>query len=470
MNKFCARALLALTMGVALQSAQARDPFTLDVTVDGNRNRMFGFANVEQAIDQLDVDRLGQDLQYGGTESVLVAMDFRGLGIDLSFADSSNALVFAIPGLNFNATPDPERQESSDQKVFQGASRKESLEQLKDYLKENKAALKVLLTRLAQVSPIDPLAGNPLSLMSQTQGRNFAHGFTHKVSQVYGCSTTAFNRSGGVQLAARDEGWALGCGIPVMMASAGQGGDLFREAQDRAAALRGENEIGIGLSYQSTTADVAGGSYKSSSVNLPLSYTAKFNADPRKKFRVDIPLSYTDAEGAKSYSVGLGFAYTHPISDVWTITPAVGAGVTGSEDLGSAGGVLSYSIASAYSWRIGDWGLSMGNMIGKYDSLGLTLGDIEAEADISSTAFVNGLLLSGPGSLLARDMVIEYHITDTRLTGDEVYAEYYDEAGVSVGWIKQRHGVITRYLKAGVSYLTGDRDISGYKLNLALRF
>lgn len=456
---------LCLSAGLAM-SAEARKPFELDFSVNDGANTLndVGFTTVQEAIAEIDLDRLGGQLNYDPNGSqVSVAMDFRGLDMSMEFAANGGTLAFSVPGLQIT-------------EQFQGRGegvreqRADALDQLETYLEQNPDALKRILTRLAQVSPIDPLAGNPLSLMSQTQGRNFAHGFTHKVSQVYGCSTTAFNRNGGVQLAARDEGWALGCGIPVMVASAGQHGDLFREAQDRAAALRGENEIGIGLSYQSTTADVAGGSYKSSSVNLPLSYTAKFNADPRKKFRIDIPLSYTDAEGAKSYSVGLGLAYTHPISDVWTITPAVGAGVTGSEDLGSAGGVVSYSIASAYSWRIGDWGLSMGNMVGKYDSLGLTLGDIEAEADISSTAFVNGLLLSGPGSLLARDMVIEYHITDTRLTGDEVYAEYYDEAGVSVGWIKQRHGVITRYLKAGVSYLTGDRDISGYKLNLALRF
>lgn len=454
-----------LSVGLAF-AAEARKPFELDFSVNNGADTLndVGFTTVAEAIEEIDLDRLGDRLNYNPDGSqVLVNMDFRGLGMTMEFAASAGTLVFEVPGLQIN-----------EQFVGRGegvrAQRADALDQLETYLEQNPDALKRILTRLAQVSPIDPLAGNPLSLMSQTQGRNFAHGFTHKVSQVYGCSTTAFNRHGDVQLAARDEGWALGCGIPVMVARAGDGGDLFREAQDRAAALRGENEIGIGLSYQSTTADVAGGSYKSSSVNLPLSYTAKFNADPRKKFRIDIPLSYTDAEGAKSYSVGLGFAYTHPISDVWTLTPAVGAGVTGSEDLGSAGGVVSYSIASAYSWRIGDWGLSMGNMVGKYDSLGLTLGDIEAEADISSTAFVNGLLLSGPGSLLARDMVIEYHITDTRLTGDEVYAEYYDEAGVSVGWIKQRHGVITRYLKAGVSYLTGDRDISGYKLNLALRF
>lgn len=458
-------AMLCLGLGVVM-GAEARKPFELDFSVNGGANTLdnVGFTTVKEAIEEIDLDRLGSQLNYDPNGSqVTVGMDFRGLGMTMDFAANDGTLVFAVPGLQIN-----------ENFVGRGESvreqRADALDQLEAYLEKNPDALKRILTSLARVSPIDPLAGNPLSLMSQTQGRNFAHGFTHKVSQVYGCSTTAFNRQGGVQLAARDEGWALGCGIPVMVASAGDGSDLFREAQDRAAALRGENEIGIGLSYQSVTADIAGGSYKSSSINLPLSYTAKFNADPRKKFRIDIPLSYTDAESAKSYSVGLGLAYTHPISDVWTITPAVGAGVTGSEDLGSAGGVVSYSIASAYSWRLGDWGLSMGNMIGKYDSLGLTLGDIEAEADISSTAFVNGLLLSGPGSLLARDMVIEYHLTDTRLTGDEVYAEYYDEAGISVGWIKQRHGVITRYLKAGVSYLTGDRDISGFKLNLALRF
>ena len=439
------------------QPAQAnRKPFVANVQVGGNAAPPAGFSSVDESIDYFDPDSLRQQFPTADRDAVLASLDFRGIEITLDFAADGGEMGFSVDKLGFTtqfgrtcnaASPD-------DCKL----ARQEALDQLKDFLESNPQFLKRLLTALARFSPIDPLAGNPESLFGRSMRADFQQGFTHKVSQIWGCNTTAFNSV---------------FSEPIQVAAVGDVRDIFADAQARAAELQAQNEIGFGVMYSSTTAESTGGDYATTGIVVPLSYTIKLDSDPRKKIRFDLPLGYSDTEGAVSYSAGIGLAYTHPLSDVWTLTPAIGAGATGSDDLGSAGGVASYSITSAYTWRLGGFALSMGNAIGKYDALALKIGDVEAEADISNTVITNGLLLTGPNSLIARNMVVEYSIVDTRITGDEVYADTYDEIGIALGYIRSSMGVIDSYSKVGLSYLMGSGDfddISSLRLNLSVRF
>lgn len=458
---------LVLVMGVLLSAvaapAHAKKPFQVNVTVAGQSAPTAGFSTVQATVDYLDPEslaRLGLDADTAAG-AVNALLDFRGMtGITLDFAQGSGSLSLNVPQLGqrgsftFGRECNLTGQDPGDCAV----ARREALREAKAFLESNPQFLKRMLTLLARFSPIDPLAGNPDSLFSRSMRADFQQGFTHKVSQIWGCSTTAFNRT---------------FGGPIEVAAAGDVGDIFADARARAAELQARDEIGIGLIYSSTTAESTGGDYASTGIVVPLSYTVKLDSDPRRKIRIDLPLGYTDTEGATTYSVGLGVAYTHPLSDVWTLTPAIGAGATGSDDLGSAGGVASYSLTSAYTWRLGGFALSMGNAIGRYDALALKIGDVAAEADISNTVFTNGLLLTGPNALIARNLVMEFSLTDTRITGDEVYADTYNEIGVALGHMRTSMGVIDRYSKIGLSYLlaTGDfDDIGGLRLNLSVRF
>lgn len=454
----------ALVVGLCATPGWALDPFGVRVDLDNDNSPTAppdfeaGFSNVDDAINVLTPEQL-QAVGYNGIQAIGTDFNFRGLPVAIDFRTAgSGDLTFSIPGVRFNNGTDEKVFTPTNGDVSTSEARRDTLRQLKEYLKTNGAALKVILTQLARFSPIDPLAGNPDSLFGQRMRNDFNHGFTNKVSQIWGCGTTAFN---------------FGNDAPIQVAAVGGVSDIFAEAQSRAAALQAQNEIGIGVLASSTTAKTQAGDYASTGLTLPLSYTAKLDSDPRKKIRFDLPLTYVDTEGAATYSLGAGLAYTHPLSDVWSLTPAVGVGATGSEDLGAAGGVGAYSLTSAYTWRFDGFALSMGNSIGRYEALGLKLGDIEAEAEIANTVYTNGFLLTGPNSLIARNLVIEYSFVDTRITGDEVYSDGYDEIGVALGYIDTEMGVIDSYTKLGLSYLVGDGvlgDINSLRLNLTARF
>ncbi len=443
----------ACALAAVSGSAIARDPFEITITINGTPNPTLGYSGVEAAIDGIDPDALRSRYTYTTGDSVGVLFDYRGLWVTLNFGTGDDILTFAVPTIGLMEIVDGNGQPGSD------AARKDALEQLKDRLKDKPDLLKALLTALARSSPIDPLAGNPTSLFSRTQAGDFSNGFTHKVSQIFGCGTSAFNFSNDA---------------PIQVAVVGGVSDIFADAQSRAAALQAENELGVGLAYSNTTAkDAIGGDFKSSTLTLPLSYTVKFDSNPSHKFRFDLPLTMSDTEGAKTYSLGFGMAYTYPITDVWSLTPAAGVGATGSEDLGAAGGVSAYSLTSAYTWRLGSFALSMGNSVGQYDSLGIKIGDIEAKADVSNTVFTNGFLLSGPNSLIAKNLVMEYSFLNTQIKGDQVYSDGANEIGMALGYVNTEQGIISSYVKAGLSYQMADGlkgDINSLRLNLAARF
>jgi hypothetical protein len=454
--------------------AYALDPYYIQVDLNQNSTRDFedGYSKVEDAIDALDFETL-QGAGYDGQENFDVDMFLRGLVAEIAFPNSgalttsgSGDLVFSVPGVFFNSGEDFVTFHASDPNAPTEAQRRETLDQLKDYLKKDKVASKALLTAFARKSPNDPLAGNPDSLFGQRMRADFNYGFTNKVSQIWACGSSAFNFTNDA---------------PIQVAALGDTSDIFRDAQARANELQAQNELGFGLLASSTSAKVAspagtalpGGTLKTTALTLPISYTAKLDSDPRKKIHFELPLSYVDSEGAKTYAIGMGLAYTQPLTDMWSLTPAAGVGASGSQDLGSAGGVGSFALTSAYTWRFSSMALSMGNSVGQYQSIGLKIGDYEAEAEVNNTVITNGFMLTGPNSLIAKNWVIEYSLIDTRIQGDEVYSDSSDEIGIAAGHISTEMGVIDSYTKIGISYLLADGadgDISSLRLNLAARF
>ena len=110
-------------------------------------------------------------------------------------------------------------------------------------------------------------------------------------------------------------------------------------------------------------------------------------------------------------------------------------------------------------------------MVGLYRTLDIEVGKYSFDPGVSNTVLRNGLMVSRSRKVGKRDMVTEFWITDTRFFGSDLFSEYYDEFGISLGTSRAKGGKrsIRNWLRGGVSYLTGD-DVDGWRANLGFRF
>jgi hypothetical protein len=265
---------------------------------------------------------------------------------------------------------------------------------------------------------VEPLAGNPTSLMSQMVAQGFGSAFS--------TSTAASN-------------------------------------------LTTRNRIGVGLNYghfsQSNLAVDA--------ITLPLSYAIQFEADPRYRLVFDLPLTYVNVQGASSAAASFGVALTIPVTDAWSLTPRIAYGVTGSLDLASAGSLVTGSVTSAYRIQAGDFGIVIGNMIGQANSLPVSFGTFSVDPRLTNSYVKNGVMLAIPSSRLGigqgmlAETELQLFVTDTRFWGSKLYEDNMQEVGLSFG--TTRASPVGEHLKVGVSYLHGRRS-NGFTLNFGFRF
>lgn len=395
----------ALALGLC-QSAVAADLFKVDTTVNGvTTSQSFNVAM--DSFDSTKVDAIKARLPgYTTTSAAAIALDYRGLGLNLAYLANSTTLTLNIPSIGVNQS-------------FTGTTRDQSQEMLKDFFKKNGGdVLNRIMKKLAETSPVDPIAGNPNSLQSQAVSSDFDRNFTSHASNI----------------------------------KAAQAGSST------------SNLMGLGLRFGSY--DINGKT--SDSLTVPLSYTIRSDLDPRRQLTFSAPITYTTVEGAKVYSGNLGVSYRLPMNDAWALTPAANYAVTGSEDLGSVGQIVSASLTSSYVINLDNFDLAIGNMVGYYQTLKASVGDYSFDPGIKNTVFRNGVMLSQPTNLFGKGMSVEYSLIDTRFTGDALYTTGYDEIGVTLGTNKSANSSRS-YLRAGVSYLTSSQA-KGFTANFGYWF
>ena len=297
----------------------ADDLFTVDITVDGEMDS-FGFSDVESVFDQIHEDELeGAFPRYTEQSMASAAVDYRGLAMRFSFEGLTARLVFEVPALEIRET-------------FAGENRDASLEMLEDYLAdEGGDILNRIQAALIETSPVDPIAGNPSSLMGTMVAGQFRAGFEDQATEI--AEPTA---------------------------------SVSEQDYDP------DNLFTFGARFGRYTA-----SGKASNVfTVPLGYSFRLKESGRGLHAVDVslPLTYAEIEGGIAASGNIGLSLLYAYNDRWSLSPAVGAGLTGSIDLGSAGGVGSLSLTSAYKIPGAGWSLSIGNMVGYYETLDIALG------------------------------------------------------------------------------------------------
>lgn len=310
-------------------------------------------------------------------------------------------------------------------KTFTGTNRDDSNEKLRNYLKQDGDAI---LKELIAQSAVSPIAGNPSSAQttmtdndfnSGTNG-SFDIGFHHKISTI---------------------------GL----------------------------ELGIG-SYEQ-------GGHQVNTYSLPLSYSFSFGKGRELSFRM--PITYVDIEGATSYSIVSGISYKQPVNEYWALTPSISYGIAGSEDLGAAAQMASASLTSNY-FLVGNktakYAISMANMIAYFQTLPLNVGGYNLDPELTNQIMRNGLLFNASiGKLLNTKITMGLFITDTRIFGDDVFMNQYNEVGISIGpeqknW-REDVKVYSQQFSIGIKYLYSVDDIdvksdgiTGWNLALNYKF
>lgn len=371
----------------------------MEVTV-GNTSGRLTFSSVPNLFDQLSNNGL-QSVQasYTNTSAANVSIGYRGLPILINTEQNSAAIQLVIPSLQFSQT-------------FNARSDRDgNLEDLTEFFKRDGGAIiSALQKKLAEESPVDPIAGNPASLQSQMAANTFDSSFTSFATNIK--SAPPASTSSQATSSAENRGLV-------------------------AATLRFGRYSQAGFNVQAVT--------------LPLSYTYRGLGDGRL-ISVNLPITYAKVGDANVGQAGLGISYRHPVNPQWSLTPAFNLGLSGSLDLGSVAALSSASVTSQYSFRYADLDWSIGNMIGYYNTLKIQTKDFSYDPKIRNTIFRNGVMVSQPVTINNQKYALEYSFINTQFSGSALYNRWTNEFGITIGTPKSSN--LPTYLRAGLTVLS----------------
>ncbi|WP_431281503.1 hypothetical protein ACQW02_19125 [Humitalea sp. 24SJ18S-53] len=351
----------ALILAASSTASFTRDLFSVELTVDGATDQR-SYSSLQQAADALTTDSLQSiNINYTDVSAATANINLRGVPAVATYTANSPFLRIQVPGAGVD-------------KTFTGTTRDDSQDQFVRWLQGAGGSDVTRILQLAvATTPIDPVAGNPNSAMTQM-------------------SVSDFNRS--------------------LQSSFGERGG-----------------VGIGARFGSFSS--AG--YNSQNFTLPLDYS--WRVTERDTLEVDVPFAYTDTQGATSYSGNLGFLYRRQIFDVWSLQASGRFGGAGSVDLGSATGLYGLGINSILRFDLPmDLRLTIANGINYVATLPVSLGRYTANYDIANTIFRNGVVLSRDLGMSIAGMPVMGSVfaIDTRFTGSEVFISNYQEFGAFV--------------------------------------
>ncbi len=360
---------------LATSPAPAATPFALTATVDGTTSAR-AFNNAEEALRGISTGELQKLFSsYTDTSEVSATLNFRGLPMTFSFAGGSDTLRLQIPALDIDET-------------FSGADRGDSIDEMVNSFQDGAQVFSDLQKKLAAVSAIDPVAGNPQSLMNMMVDETFADdAFDERL--VMG---RPYNPKGDARLR------------PGKMRSVG-----VRQVQFDANGVEGNSTV------------------------IPLTYTASPSARTMVKF--GFPMAYWSADGASTFSLGARVAAQTRISRQWTLTPSAGWGATVSGDLGSAAHLLNFALTSRYEMPLSrGMTLVFGNTAGYVRTMGLSIGEYDLDPKLANTYMKNGVQWESPTlHLLGRSGTVKTSYALTNYFGSDLYMNTLHEFGAAIG-------------------------------------
>lgn len=399
----CAIAVMAMS-----SSASAKDLFSIELMVDGTTGRST-YASIEDIIDAVDDRSLSRIVSsYNSTSVATAVLSIRGIPATVEYRTSGTTLTFSAPAAGV------------DEISFTGSSRDESQQLLEDYLKTNSdGILKKLLNYAVANTAVDPVAGNPSSLMGMMAANDFS------------------------------QGTELDGGSPLVTNSASARANAF----------------GIGARFGQYSAT----GFEQNVYTIPIAYTVPLD-NPGYQLKFQMPVTYIDTEGTATYSGSLGIGVRVPVTDDWSLTPAARVGSVGSIDLGSAAVVYSGSLSSNYNMHYSDLKFTIGNTAGYFQTKSIDAGDYEIAYDLTNQMIKNGIGVEGPldFAVFGEGITWQTSIANTQFFGDELYIENYTDISMSFG--TRATDTSWSSLRVGVTYSFGSKDYDGARMNFGYTF
>lgn len=387
-------------------SVEARQPYHARVTVDTTSASVSdpNLVDLSRSLKTTSIQKLIPI--YTPVSPVSIDINLRGITALTSFAANSTTLVVQIP-------------QAGTVQTFTGSTREESLVLFRDFIRNGGDRHK-LLRAYARFSPIDPIAGNPNSLMAKMAQSDYLLG---KLSPLSGC----------------DSCWSA---QPIV--------HQFQ------TGLNSERAFSSG--------------FDATLVTLPLRYS--YSPNLSWALILDAPFTYIRNGGASSLFSSLGFGLRLPITCNWSLTPTFRTGAGGSLDLCTSGCFLSSGVTSVYNYKISDFVLTMTNYAGYFTSTNLWLTGINFNYHLHNYVIKNGLSLTTCKGFTLCKIPLNFGVsfTDTYFARERLFIKHYDEIGLSL--IATGINPCLNYdcVTLEFAYQFGEKSYKAYQLNLAYQF
>lgn len=355
-----------------------------------------GGSSIPDLIEQL-VNRTAEFAAYGADP--FISAGVTALGVD-------HVLILNITDTGGPVSVNIRSDLTGLNHTINAPSRAAAEDAVEDYIKaEGANELAKILKALGKASPLSVTTGNPNSSAALT-----AQG--------------VFDQYGFIEGRTNDEA---------------DGGDIEPAYE---VALRGD----IGL--------IESKGFKGQSYSLPIGFSIVERR--RWALRMQIPLNYTEIEGAQIFRAGANLAMPIMVYGstkekktpwYWQLTPSGGSQGTASFDLVAGGFLNNFGLTSALEYNLGtnfhNIRLCLGNQVTFVESMEMTLGDYSFDPNVSAQVVKNGVKMSVP---FGRRWLFDIFAIDTRFFGDDTYSDGYETFGVALGYKKKKKG---GYWKAG---------------------
>lgn len=399
---------LAFVIVLSASQVHSREPYSAKITVDSTTAKEDA-TNILGLTDDLKSSSIKKLIPiYTPTSATSIRLNLRGIKANASFPANSTTLVFSVPQLGIT-------------KKFSGATRDQSVILFKDYLKDTvHQKHHGFLKAHARLTPIDPIAGNPNSLLAQMAQADFLMG---RLTPFNGCSDC----------------W---------------------EAQPVTHLFNSEFDFTRVFSNRFDTA----------AYNTLLRYS--YSPERTWALILDVPLSVIYTGGAYSAASSVGVGFRLPITHSWSLTPTLRYGAGGSVDLDTAGDFVATGLTSVYNLRLFNFVLSLMDSIGYYTTTNLWLGGINFNYRLHNTIFKNGLFLTSCKGVCfcGREVHFSTWWIDSYFAEDKLFIKHYDEIGFSFITTHILPCLCYDSLSLGAAYQFGNHGFHGYTINLAYQF